>query len=102
MCNDNSDTVESDELDKQSTIIDGNSTNVDFQTIEHKDEWSEDEAETPSGVTDTMLTSTDFLEDNERQIILNVAPAEGNRPLSIFRDKCSEELAYPGIFLGQR
>ena len=102
VCNDNSDTVESDELDKQSTIIDGNSTNVDFQTIEHKDEWSEDEAETPAGVTDTMLTSTDFLEDNERQNILNVAPAEGNRPLSIFRDKYSEELAYPGIFLGQR
>lgn len=64
VCNDNSDTVESDELDKQSTIIDGNSTNVGFQTIEHKDEWSEDEAETPAGVTDTMLTSTDFLEDN--------------------------------------
>ena len=102
VCNDNSDTVESDELDKQSTIIDGNSTNVDFQTIEHKDEWSEDEAETPAGVTDTMLTSTDFLEDNERQNILNVAPAEGNRPLTIFRDKYSEELAYPGIFLGQR
>ena len=38
VCNDNSDTVESDELDKQSIIIDGNSTNVDFQTIDHKDE----------------------------------------------------------------
>lgn len=49
-----------------------------------------------------MLTATDFLEDNERQNILNVAPAEGNRPLSIFRDKYSEELAYPGIFLGQK
>ena len=34
-----------------------------------------------------MLTSTDVLEDNEHQNILNVAPAEGNRPLSIFRDK---------------
>ena len=99
---DNSDTVESNEHDKQSTVIDGNSTNIDFQTIDHKDEWSEDEIETPAGVTDTMLTSTDFLEDNERQNILNVAPAEGNRPLSIFRDKYSEELAYPGIFLGQR
>ena len=63
---------------------------------------SENEAETPAGVTDTMLTSTDFLEDNECQNILNVAPAEGNRLLSIFRDKYSEELAYPGIFLGQQ
>ena len=26
---------------------------------------------------------------------------EGNIPLSIFTDKFSEELAYPGIFLGQ-
>ena len=49
-----------------------------------------------------MLTPTDFLEDNERQSIINVAPAEGNRPLSVFRDTYSEELAYPGIFLGQK
>ena len=48
-----------------------------------------------------MLTATDFVEDNERQHILNVAPGEGNVPLSVFRDKHSEELAYPGIFLGQ-
>lgn len=48
-----------------------------------------------------MLTATDFLEDNERQNILNVAPAEESRLLSVFRDKYSEELAYPGIFLGQ-
>ena len=66
-----------------------------------KDDWSEDEAETPAGVTDTMLTATDFLEDSERQHILNVAPGEGSRPLSVFRDKYSE-VAYPGIFLGQK
>ena len=47
-----------------------------------------------------MLTATDFLEGNDRQNILNVA--EGNRPLSTFKDKHSEELAYPGIFLGQK
>ena len=28
-------------------------------------------------------------------------PGKGNRPISIFRDKYLEELAYPGIFLGQ-
>ena len=49
-----------------------------------------------------MLTATDFLNDYERGSIHNVAPGEGNRPLSIFRDKYSEELAYPGIFLGQK
>ena len=37
-----------------------------------------------------------------RQQIHNIAPGEGNRPLSIFRDQYSEELAYPGIFLGQK
>ena len=67
--------------------------------------WSEDEAEIPAGITDTMLTqltSPDFVTDNERQHILNVAHGEGNRPMSIFGDKYSEELAYPGIFLGQK
>jgi hypothetical protein len=64
--------------------------------------WSEDEAEIPAGITDTILTSPDFVTDSERQRILNVAPGEGNRPMSIFRDKYSEELAYPGIFLGQK
>ena len=79
-----------------------NCKNIASHNLDDEDERSEDEVEVPAGVTDTMLTATDFLEDNERQNILNVAPAEGNRPLSIFRDKYSEELAYPGIFLGQK
>ena len=66
------------------------------------DKWSEDEAEIPAGVTNTMLTAADFLNDNERQHIYNVAPGEGSRPLSIFRDQFSEELAYSRIFLGQK
>ncbi len=33
---------------------------------------------------------------------INVAPAEDNKPLSVFKDQFSEELAYPGIFLGQK
>ena len=68
----------------------------------NEDDFSEDEAETPAGITDTMLTATDFLDDSERQEIYNIAPGEANRPLSIFQDKYSEELAYPGIFLGQK
>ena len=47
-----------------------------------------------------MLTAIAVLEDSERQNTLNIAPAEGNRPLSVFRDKYCEELAYLGIFLG--
>ena len=49
-----------------------------------------------------MLTPPDFVDDSEREHILNVAPGEGNRSLSVFKDKYSEELAYPGIFLGQQ
>ncbi|XP_028418500.1 uncharacterized protein LOC114543885 [Dendronephthya gigantea] len=67
-----------------------------------EDEWSEAEAEIPAGVTDSMLTPPDFVSDSERQEIYNVAPGEGNRPLSIFRDQYSEEMSYPGIFLGQK
>ena len=70
--------------------------------VNEEDDWNEDEVEIPAGVTDTMLTATDFMTDNERQQILNVAPGEGSTPLSVFRDTYSEELAYPGIFLGQK
>ena len=78
-----------------------NTNGSDDQT-DPDDDWSEDEAEIPAGVTDSMLTSPDFVDDSERQEIYNFAPAEGNRPLSIFRDQYSEEMAYPGIFLGQK
>ena len=45
-------------------------------------DWSEDEAEIPAVVTDTMLTAN-FVENNECHV-LNLAPAEGSRPVSIF------------------
>ena len=75
---------------------------ADSSHLSEEDHWSEDEAENIAGVTDTMLTPPDFLESGEPQSILNVAPAEGSRPLSLFGDKYCEELAYPGIFLGQK
>ena len=78
-------------------------TNISGDNLDTpEDEWSEDEAEIPAGVTDSMLTPPDFVDDSERQEIYNFDPGEGNRPLSIFRDQYSEEMAYPGIFLGQR
>ena len=49
-----------------------------------------------------MLTATGFLERSEWAQIYNIAPGERSVPLSIFRDKYSEELAYPGLFLGQK
>ena len=67
--------------------------------VENSAECSENEVEMPPGVSDTMLTPTDFLDDDSRDKILNVAPGEGNKPLSIFQDKYSEEMAYPYHFL---
>ena len=88
-------------IDKSSSCNIQTDTNCN-EILESEDEWSEDEAEIPAGVTDTMLTKTDFIEDSETKYILSVAPDEGNKPLSIFRDQYSEELAYSGIFLGQK
>lgn len=48
-----------------------------------------------------MLMATNFIEDNEREHILDIAPGEGSRPQSIFKDKFCEKLAYPDIFLGE-
>ena len=77
---------------------------TDSQTVENsvEDECSEDKTEIPAGVTDTMLTPPDYVDNSERQQIYNIAPGEGNTPLSVFRDQYSEEMAYPGIFLGQK
>ena len=93
---------QSDELNEQIET----SENVDSQNKnilpDDDDEFTEDEAEIPNGVTDSMLTPPDLVDDSEREHILNVAPGEGNTPLSVFKDKYSEELAYPGIFLCQQ
>ena len=54
------------------------------EDINQLDDWTEDDEEIPAGVTDTMLTAIDFLEDNERAQIYNRAPGEGNVPLSYY------------------
>ena len=81
--------------------VDKNNDNNDSDRVDKADNWSEDEEEIPAGVTDTKFTAPGFLEDSEQQDILNTAPTEGNRPLSVFRDKYCEELACPEIFPGQ-
>lgn len=68
---------------KQPLLSDSNVKNVDSSQVSDEDQWSEDEAEIPGGVTDTLLTPPDFLENDERQHVLNVAPAEGSRPLCV-------------------
>lgn len=57
------------------TCTSENRTADDHLSCINENNWSEDEDEIPVGVTDTMLTATDFLNDNERENILNVAPA---------------------------
>ncbi|PFX13530.1 hypothetical protein AWC38_SpisGene22378 [Stylophora pistillata] len=52
------------------------STDLTYLNVDEYDVLNEDEVEPIAGVTDTMLTATDFLEENKRQNILNVAPAE--------------------------
>ena len=84
------------------TIETQNDANDESTPIIPDDQWSEDEAKIPAGTTDSMLTTSDFVSDNEKQEIYNFAPGEGNKPLSVFRDQFSEEMAYPGIFLGQK
>ena len=46
-----------------------------------EDQWSENETETPAGVTDTIY----LIYTAECQYILNLAPGEGNQPLSILK-----------------
>ena len=88
---DNSNTENQNEKSQDVDNASGNiETNTNCNEVpETEDEWNEDEAEIPAGVTDTMLTSPDFVEDSESQDILNVVPGEGNEPLSIFRDQYS-------------
>ena len=70
-------------IDDISEESDGHNSGKNTLT-EEDDEFSEDEAEIPAGVTDSMLTPPDFVDDSEREHILNVAPGEGNRPRSVF------------------
>ena len=77
------------------------SINAEKQKCSSDGEWSEDEAEIVAGVTDTMLTATNFVDDSEHENILNIAPGKGSRPKSIFKDKFCEELAYLGIFFSE-
>ena len=76
---------------------------LDHMTENDDEEWSEneDDQENNSGVLDTMLTSPDFLEDEERELQYILAPGQGRTPVSVFKDKYSEELAYPNIYCGQ-
>jgi len=82
--------------------------------VTNNDSWNEvDDVHTErAGVYDTFFTSPDYVEPTERQgvyghtndghcdKVYSFAPAEHNKPVSIFLDLHSEELAFPNIFWG--
>ena len=69
--------------------------------ISENDGWNEiDDTEIHGGMTDTLFTSPDFIEEEEKDNIWSFAPGQGNLPTSIFKDTNCEELAFPGIFAG--
>lgn len=68
----------------QPDTIDETDENIIDSEELNQNELHEDGAETIAGVIHTMFTVTDFLEDDERQNILNIAPGEGNRALKCF------------------
>ena len=78
-------------MGKDNILDNSQSINAQKQKCSSDDEWSENEAEIVADVTDTMLTATNFVEDSEHEHILNIAPGEGSRPQSIFKDKFCEE-----------
>ena len=51
------------------------------------DGWTEVDAEIPAGITDTMLTATDFLEDSESLIFNKYTPKNSMTILGVFKTK---------------
>ena len=89
--------------DKARRKIKRNRTQYQKNVEINDEEWSENEdgENRTSGLLDTMFTAPDFLEDEERDLQYIFAPGQGRTPVSIFKDKYSEELAYPNIYCGQ-
>ena len=89
--------------EKNGPISDREKQDHIFMAENDDEQWSEneDDQENNSGVLDTLLTSPDFLEDEERELQYVLAPGQGRTPVSVFKDKYSEELAYPNIYCGQ-
>ena len=65
------------------------------------DVWDEiDESEQYTGAVDTMLITPGFVEEGESDCgVFSFTPAEGNKPLSIFKDKYSRRVSLHRNFL---
>ena len=84
-------------------LLSDENSRVSESYMAENDTWNEnDDTEECAGALDAMLISPEFIEDDEHaQSFFSFAPGEGNKPLSTFKDKNCEELAYPGIFCGE-
>lgn len=80
----------------ESLNIEGGQNN---EIITETDSSDDDNTQECAGNCDTLLHPADFRELNR---ILNIAPAEGNHPLSMFQDRFSEFLCFPSIYCGQQ
>ena len=87
--------------EKPGRISDGEKQDHRGENGEEQWNENEDDQENSGGVWDTLLTSPDFLEDEERELQYVLAPGQGRTPVSIFKDMYWEELAYPNIYCGQ-
>ena len=83
--------------DEKMNITDDVSSHTQGCVDEESDTFSEvDDAENIPVIT--LLDDQTF----DKNKIVSVAPGEGQKPLSIFRDPNSEYLAFPTIFCGQK
>ena len=96
------------ELYKQANLkidTDWNEGSTDDETIDPYSTKSDDESDNFSEVDedDNMPVMT-FLDEQtqDRNEVLSVAPGEGQRPLSVFKDPNSEYLSFPTIFCGEK
>ena len=67
-------------------------------------ESGDDESESFSETDDKEYPLMTLLDEQsvDRNAVLSVAPGEGQRPISIFKDPNAEYLAFPTIFCGQK
>ena len=102
------------------TVTANVSTSMNFESsasadaVNESDLWVEvaDMHINRAGICDTLFSSPDFVEDSERATVYGhidsghfdqvytFASSEGNKPISVFVDKYSEELSFPNIFWG--
>ena len=98
------------ELYKEANISINDEWNTENKIVsdtedERNNESSGDESDTFSEVGDDQNVPLMTLLDEQsvdRNAVLSVAPGEGQRPLSIFKDPNAEYLAFPTLFCGQK